>query len=632
MPRENPTPAVTRVRSAQRLLATLLRESTPVEMQLLGRTLLRAALVGIAAGLLGSGFLWALGLVEHLLLVEVAGYVPLLAGGESAGAIAGTPFRPWILALLPALGALVAGWITRWAPEARGGGADQAIDAFHRLRGIVRRRVLLIKPLASIATLGSGGSGGREGPTMLIGAAIGSTLSDFLRVGARERRLLLVAGIAAGISAVFKTPLGAALLAIEVLYRDDFESQALVPALLASVMAYAVAVSLQGTAPLFAHAEAYAFAPTQLPLYVLMAVLLALMAYAFLAVLRAVRSATARLRLPEWVRPAAGALLLGLLAAPLVEVVGRVVGAPGQGLGILGSGYGAAQIAITGSSLLPPGWEAVQLMLMLALAKLVATALTVGSGGSAGDFAPSLVLGALFGGAFGRAAQILLNDPSIDPGAFALVGMGAFYGAIAHVPIAALILVSELAGTYELLVPSMLAGGVALVLVRQNTLYPAQPRTQRDSPVHRAASAMDVLQEQRARDLMRPVAALVTFGRAQSLSDVLHASTEAIDQALFPVVDERGRLVGVITDEGLRFAGRERTLGAWAIAEDAMQPAAAVVAPDQDLRRALLQLLEGGLRALPVVDSDGLLLGILDESDLQRVWLESSRSDSAGDR
>jgi hypothetical protein len=122
------------------------------------------------------------------------------------------------LALIPAFGALFAGWITRWAPEARGGGTDAAIEAFHHLRGAVRRRVLLIKPLASLATLGSGGSGGREGPTMQIGAAIGSALSDLLKVSARERRLLLVAGMAAGIAAVFKTPLGAALLAIEVLF------------------------------------------------------------------------------------------------------------------------------------------------------------------------------------------------------------------------------------------------------------------------------------------------------------------------------------------------------------------------------------------------------------------------------
>ncbi len=606
----------------------MLREATPVEVQILGRTLLHAALVGVAAGFLGSGLLWALGALEHVLLEQGAGYVPLLAAGEHGSPPSGTPFRPWLLALLPAVGALVAGWLTRWAPEARGGGADQAIEAFHHLRGEVRRRVLLIKPLASLATLGAGGSGGREGPTMHIGAAIGSALSDLLKVSARERRLLLVAGMAAGISAVFKTPLGAALLAIEVFYRDDFESQALVPALLASVMAYSVVVTLHGSEPLFAHAASYAFAPAQLPLYVVMAVMLAMMAYAFLATLRAVRSATSRSRLPEWLRPAVGALLLGLLAAPVITLVGRAVGSQGQGLGILGGGYGAAQIAITGSPLLPQGWDAVQLLLLLALAKLVATALTVGSGGSAGDFAPSLALGALFGGAFGRAAQLVFHDPSIDPGAFALVGMGAFYGAIAHVPIAALILVSELAGTYELLVPSMLAGGVALLLVRQNTLYPAQPRTQRDSPVHRAASAMDVLQRRSVRELMRPAADVHTFRLGHPLTDVLHIATEAVDQEVFPVLDDGGRLSGVITGEGLRFAGREPTLAAWAIAEDAMQPSEGV-GPDTNLRQATLRLLEGGLHSLAVVEADGMFVGLLDEADVQRVWLDLSQVEGA---
>jgi hypothetical protein len=165
--------------------------------------------------------------------------------------------------------------------------------------------------------------------------------------------------------------------------------------------------------------------------------------------------------------------------------IGPHVGAKGQGLGILGGGYGSAQVALSGANWFPGGWFGVELLLLLGVVKIVATSLTVGSGGSAGDFGPSLVIGGLLGGAFGRAAQLLLHDPRIDPGAFALVGMGIFYGGLAHVPIASLVMVCELAGSYDLLVPLMLAEGIAFVALRNRSLYHAQVPTKRESPAHR---------------------------------------------------------------------------------------------------------------------------------------------------
>jgi CIC family chloride channel protein len=172
---------------------------------------------------------------------------------------------------------------------------------------------------------------------------------------------------------------------------------------------------------------------------------------------------------------------------PILIVAGGRIGNLGQGFGILGGGYGAVQLAISGASWLPGGWGLVFLLLALAFAKVVAASLTIGSGGSAGDFAPSLAMGGLLGGAFGQAASLLLGDARIDPGAFALVGMGAFYGGIAHVPLAALVLVCEMAGNYDLLVPLMLALAISSVALRRYTLYDAQVSTQGESPVHREA-------------------------------------------------------------------------------------------------------------------------------------------------
>jgi CIC family chloride channel protein len=199
-----------------------------VAMQLLGRVLLHAALVGAAAGLVGSLFVAGLELTQMLFLQRLAGYLPLRADGEQiVQSQFLAPFRPWLLWAVPAVGALAAGAISaRFAPETRGGGSDSIIESFHVHDGVVRRRVPIVKAIASIFTLGFGGSGGREGPTMQIGGALGSIVGRYLKVSPRERRILLVAGTAAGMAAVFRTPLGAALLAVEVLHRDDFESDA----------------------------------------------------------------------------------------------------------------------------------------------------------------------------------------------------------------------------------------------------------------------------------------------------------------------------------------------------------------------------------------------------------------------
>jgi CIC family chloride channel protein len=217
--------------------------------------LFHAALVGAVAGLSGALFFGALEYVQRFLLEDLAGYIALRAHGETFAARESTrPFRPWLLVFLPALGGLACGLLTRAAPEVRGGGGDAMIEAFHHHGGVIRRRVIWIKAVASLCTLGTGGAGGREGPTMQIGGALGSVIARVLRVSARERRILLVAGVAAGISAVFRTPLGAALLAVEVLYRDGFESDALVPSVLSSVISYSVVISIFGESTLFSHA------------------------------------------------------------------------------------------------------------------------------------------------------------------------------------------------------------------------------------------------------------------------------------------------------------------------------------------------------------------------------------------
>jgi CIC family chloride channel protein len=606
----------------QALLPIIFAETAPLDLRIVGRMLFHAALVGAAAGLAGAAFFGALEYVQRLLLEELAGYDVLRAHGETfAAGQHHHAFRPWVLAILPALGGLACGLLTRSVPEARGGGGDAVIQAFHYQGGVIRRRVIWAKALASLCTLGTGGAGGREGPTMQIGGALGSLVARILRVSARERRILLVAGIAAGISAVFRTPLGAALLAVEILYRDGFESDALVPAILSSVVAYSVVISIFGESTLLAHAPRFAFVPWHLPFYGLLALLIAALAAGFLATLERSRALFARLPVVAWLRPALGGLALGVLCTPIIMLVGRSVGTSGQGLGILGGGYGAVQMAITGASWLPPGWSAVQLLVLLSLAKLLAASITLGSDGSAGDFAPSLAIGGLFGGAFGRVVQLLVADPRIDPGAYALVGMGVFYGGIAHVPLSALVLVCELAGNYDLLVPLMLAQGIAFVALRKRALYKSQVPTQRDSPVHRDALLIDVLKAIRVRDLMTQGRPFVSFTPRTPADEMLRLASEATWQEVFPVLED-AKLVGLVNSDATRVLAGERNSMSWALAADIMQPPLSV-RPDDDLRTATERLVANSLREIPVVDADDAVIGFLDEREVANIYLKA---------
>ncbi len=598
---------------------------TLLERGLVERMVFHALLVGAVVGLVACGFYVLLQATERFLLEGLAGYEALRPTGEPVVATHFGPggMRPWVLLFVPALGGLGAGLLSaKLAPETAGGGGSAYIESFHRRGGLVRKRVAWVKMLATALTLGSGGSAGREGPTMQIGAALASLVGGVLNVTARERRLLLVAGTAAGLSAIFGTPLGAALLATEILYRDDFESEALIPAILASVTSYSIFILVfPHTGSLFAHAPDYPFKPKDLLLFAPFAIVLSLVARAFVRCLHASKKLFAKINVPKWLRPAIGGFALGILALAWITVVNPRLGLAHHGVGILGDGYGAAQAAITGASWLPAGWWAVALLASLAAMKVLATSLTIGSGGSGGDFGPSLAIGALVGGAFGRAAQLTV-DPSIDPGAFALVGMGTFYGGLAHAPVSSLVMVCELAGTYDLLVPLMLCEGLAFVLLRRVSLYPKQPPTRFESPVHAGEETLDILKRLRVTDIGSRSGLVATIKRKSSAADIVAIVTGAPDwQDTFPVVDDKNCLIGLVSGDIVRSLGADGPLTNLVVADDVMLPPTTLTLAD-DLHTALERILESGLRELPVVSALGTIVGLLDESDITRAYHE----------
>ncbi|MDB4952776.1 MAG: Chloride channel protein [Myxococcales bacterium] len=609
------------LRPVRNILALIVPDEPPLELQIIGRTLLHAALVGFVAGIIGSAFLYLAEQLQSVLLQDLSGYDPLRAAGELHHPTApDAPLRWYFLLFIPALGGVVCGYLSRFAPETRGGGGDAAIEAFHEHGGQIRPRVLSVKFAASIATLGTGGAGGREGPTMQIGAALGSVVGRYLMLSARERRTLMVAGIAAGISAVFRTPLGAALLAIEVLYRDDFESEALIPAVLASVIAYSVALSVFGTEPLFGTLPHFPFHPRQLPLYLGLALLVSVGAKLFETSMSTARRLFAKLPGPEWIRPAFGGLGLGVFVVVLLFTLDPWIGNGHRGMGVLGGGYGAGQIAISGADWVKPGWTMVELLLILAAAKIVAASLTIGSGGAAGDFAPSIAIGGLLGGAFGLAARLLLDDPSIQPGGFALVGMAAFYAGIANVPLAALVMVSEVAGSYDLLVPLMLTEAVAMIALRRVNLYHSQPRTTKQSPVH-ANPLMSVM----CGDVIGRERKTVLLRQRQTIGEAAGAIDAAPDQDVFPVVDDVERVVGLLSAESLRgFVAHREAHEVSIVADVAVAPL--TFNESDDVRTAALALVRRDLRAAPVLDKLGRVVGMIDQHDVMRAMTAATMS------
>jgi CIC family chloride channel protein len=608
-------------RSGLRALLLFSGEAAALDLQLLGRTLLHAALVGVLAGIVGAGFFAALEVGQQLVLEGMAGFAVLRARGETFSASSGQAgsVRLWALALFPTLGGLASGLLTSsLAPEAAGGGGDATIEACHR-GGVIRRRVIPVKALASILVLASGGSGGREGPTMQIGAAIGAAIGRFLPTSRAERRVLLIAGIAAGIAAVFRTPVGAALLATEMLYRDDVEADALVPSIFASVVSYSVVIALFGETSLFGPLPRHSFSSAHLPLYALLAIVVALAAAGFARLLRLVQSVSSR-HLPPWASPALGGLLMGVLGAAIVAWMRGIYGPGATGFGVFGGGYGALQVAISGAAWMPSGAGAVWLLLLLALAKIVASALTIGSGAAAGDFAPSLVVGGLIGSAFGHAARFAFGDPSIDPAAFALVGMGTFYGGIAHTPLAALVLVAELAGSYDLLVPMMLAIGIAYVALRRDSLYPAQRASRLAAPAVRPETPEGALLELvSSRSVREAVIApeLDVFDAHAPLAMLAAAASSARDQRV-AIVKGRSGFSGLV-ELGLLAELPPDELQ-WMRAHDASVPFVAV--EESSRWSEVARLLEGcGVSQLPVL-RDGLIVGWVGDRELRRALLE----------
>ena len=575
------------------------------------RLLALAGLVGIVAGLGAIVFYVATRAVEHYALGTVAGYYPEpRPGGEPAMAwlpTPNTPLRLWLLLLVPTVGGLLSGVLVfTLAPEAEGHGTDSVIAAYHYHQGQIRPRVPLVKIIASALTLGTGGSGGREGPIAQIGAGFGSVLGNLLRLRPAERRVLMAAGMGSGIGAIFRAPLAGTIFAAEVLYRSpEFEPEVIIPTGIASVISYCIFGVYSGWEPLFKIPDLKFTNPWQLGPYLVLALFMAFLAMLYARTFYGCKRLFDRLSMPRHFRPAVGALLTGLVAVGLYGVASCFVpapakagagGGPQQVLAVMAFGYSAIQDALNQDT-----GVAASLLLMIALGKILTTGLTIGSGGSGGVFGPSMVIGGCGGGALGIMFHHFWPHLVVHPASFVIVGMAGFFAAAAKTPFSTLIIVSELTGGYNLLLPSLWVCTLSFILSDKQSIYASQVEGRAYSPAHQGSYVRQVLAEVLVSKFLSPGQTVVTLHSDDPLALVIDRLSDGQFPVL-PVVDGDSRLLGVVNLEEVHLASQAPSLKPLVLAADLMRSDIQPLTPDDTLDRALELFVENDLMALPVVD------------------------------
>ncbi len=570
-----------------------------------------ASLVGAVAGGVAIVFELLGQLVTRYTLGEFAGYTPPLAVGEhSMLDPATTPFSPWMILVVIIAGGLVSGVLVHtFAPEAAGAGTDAAIEAFHRNRGVIRRRVVVVKTIASAITLGTGGSGGREGPIAQIGAGIGSWIGKRLKLSHRDRRIMLAAGMGAGVGAIFRAPLAGAVFAAEILYSEaDLEADVIMPAATASIVAYVIFSQIlpydTRFLPLFGgDLDHRGASPVEFIPYLLLGVVVTLVGILYVRMFHGSQTLFYRLPVKRQFCPAIGAAVAGLIGIALLYASGSDT----RTLAVLGTGYGTLQLALTDASAI-----GIPLLLTIAFAKIATTAASIGSGGSGGVFGPSMVIGGCLGASVGLAINSVWPQGCSQPEAFAVVGMAGFFAGVARAPISTIIMVRALTGDFGLLVPTMLVTTLSFVGSHKWGIYRQQVPTRMDSKAHRGDFIVDVLEGLKVADVYQHDPRIILIPESMTLDEIVHRLATN-HQHYFPVVDAEGHVVGIFTDDDVRSYLYDDVLWDLVVARDIMVTNIVSVVPDDDLNTAMKAFTSLNLDELPVVDKEdsGHLLGML---------------------
>lgn len=582
------------------------------------RWLVIGILVGTLSGLIAVAFFWLVEIGKFMLQHNFAGIVSPEPAGEGIFHGPAGEFRPWLIPVFTCGTGILTGWlVNRFIPETIHGGTDgtdATINAFHNNGGIIRGRVAVIRGLCSVLTIASGGSAGREGPITQMGAGVGSWLAKRFDFSAKERRILLLSGAAGGLGAIFRAPLGGALTAVEVIYKEDFEAEAILPSVMSSVVSYSIFTFFYGTEPIFGIPRFSFHDPRELIFYALLAFVCAAVGWMYVKTFTVIKYHIffpLREKIGLIWSMGIGGLTMGLLGIlyPYTATDGLVTG------GLLSGGYGWLELAILGQI---PALG----MCYIIVGKTVATSITIGSGMSGGMFAPALFVGGMSGGLVGKLGHKFFPDIVTQPGAYILVGMAAFFAGVANAPIGPLIMVTELTQGYGLLAPLMLASALCLVLGRNSSLYEHQVENKFDSPAHAEDATINVLEQMHVSDFYNPstVIVLEESTTLKALTDILANS----DQLYFPVRRADGGYVGMVSIHNVRNWMFEEDLHDLVVVRDLMSRPV-YVRPDYDLYQALLRFVNTDYGQIPVVSKTDTsdIIGLINRDDVFQAYAEA---------
>lgn len=571
-------------------------------------------LIGILSGLGAVIFEITLGWCSNTFLLGIAGFEEPEPGMSAIDyTMPSVNFVRLVLALV--LGGLLSGLIT-WltAPEAGGEGTDAAIEAYHFKEGHIRGRVPLIKLITSSITIGSGGSAGKEGPIAQIGGGLGSLLIDFLHLSPKDRRMALAIGMGSGIGAIFKAPFGGALLSSELFYISDFEPEVLPPALISSMVSYIVFSWIFGLEPIYVIGNLQGLlyelnSPFMLFIFGILGLINGIMGLIYIHTFDAVEQAFKELPVHQAIKPAIGAFL--------VAIIGYF--APH----ILGGGYGWLQLLIFGEEKYFP----LYLLFFLPFLKILATSLTIGSGGSGGVFAPTFIIGGFTGAVVWEIVRMIVPGFDVPPAPFVILGMMSFLGGAGKVPVSVILMVSEMTGGYVLFAPSLVSTTLAYVLTGDRSIFESQVYDRSLSPAHEESKLgllrillskigyeNEILLRKKARDIM--VKPQLVFRSSEKIADVIDKALKTPYRCFF-VVDKNGRLLGLVELQDLLILPEQRLDMEVYYVNLHKIP---TVPPTARLREIIDLMFEYESDRIAVVDAEDKLLGLITVKEILKEF------------
>jgi len=530
--------------------------------------LLGGAIIGVAGGYGSVFFKW---LIETVQNISWGGW------GNPSDFLAGVSWY-WIL-LIPAIGGLLTGLIVYFfAPEAKGHGVPEVMEANILKGGIIRLRVPIAKSLASAINIGTGGSVGREGPIVQIGSAVGSIIGQITQIDSNKTKLFVACGAAAGIAGTFNAPIAGALFALEIIL-GDFGIAYISPIVVSSVLSTVIAHQYIGQFQSF-HVSSYQLVSAwELIPYTILGLLTGLVALAFVNTLYKSEDLFDKLPIPGYIKPMIAGLILGGIALQYPQ--------------IMGVGYEVIDLMLVGKIM----WTVAGVLI---LGKLIATSLVLGSGGSGGIFAPSLFMGAMTGGFMGHFVHMWFPNITASSGAYALVGMAGVVGAAAHAPLTAILIIFELTNDYAIILPVMITTIVAVVLasrIQKESIYTLK-LVRKGIDLHRGRD-VNVLHSLQVSAAMRR--SVETVNEDTTLNELMTLMARS-NHSVFFIVNDDEELTGYVTLNDLRkLMPDSRSLAHLIIAGDIAHDCDFALTANDTLNRSMELFVAEGIEELPIV-------------------------------